>query len=93
MFTFLYQAAFWHRGESGWLKTSKASVTWVGMDKDDVRKLRESLGYSQRSFAKILKVSNMMIQRAEAKKPSRTLVLLIERALAEGLLKPSKRQD
>ena len=58
----------------------------------DVKKLRESLGLSQRQFAKQLRVSNMMIQRGEAKTPSRTLVLLIERALAEGSLKMSRRK-
>jgi DNA-binding transcriptional regulator YiaG len=58
----------------------------------DVKALREALGLSQRQFAKILKVSNMMIHRGENGTPSRTLILLIERALANGSLKLSDRK-
>ena len=58
----------------------------------DVRALRESLGLSQRTFAKILKVSNMTISRAEGGSPSRALVLFIERALVDGSLKLSDRK-
>jgi transcriptional regulator with XRE-family HTH domain len=56
----------------------------------DVKKLRESLGLSQRRFAKILGVSNMMISRAEARGPEELLVLKIERALRRGELGPSE---
>lgn len=58
----------------------------------DVKALRESLGLSRREFAKALKVSHMMIYRAEAGSPSRALVLYIERALADGSLKLSDRK-
>ena len=58
----------------------------------DVKKLRESLGLSQRKLAKILKVSNMTISRSEVEGPSRALVLYIERALADGSLKLSDRK-
>jgi transcriptional regulator with XRE-family HTH domain len=56
----------------------------------DVKKLRESLGLSQRRFAKILGVSNMMISRAEARGPEELLILKIERALRQGELGPSE---
>ena len=58
----------------------------------DVKKLREALGLSQRAFAKLLDVSYTTIQNAEGGKPSRTLILLIERALADGSLKISERK-
>jgi DNA-binding transcriptional regulator YiaG len=65
----------------------------VEMTGDQIRKLREGLGLSKRQFAKILKVSNMMIVRAERGTPSRALSLYIEKALEEGLFKPSDRKS
>ena len=62
------------------------------MTKEEVITLRKMTGLSQREFAKILKTSDMAISRAETKRPSRQLVLLIERALANGELKLSARK-
>ena len=59
----------------------------------ELKNLRELLGMSQREFAKILKVSHMTVQRGELRGPSRTLVLLIERALADGTLRLSKSKS
>jgi DNA-binding transcriptional regulator YiaG len=58
----------------------------------DIKKLREALGLSQRGLARILRVSNMTISRSEVEGPSRALVLIIERALADGSLKLSNRK-
>ena len=63
--------------------------TSLEMTGDDVRKLREALGLSQRAMGRILGVSNMTIKRGEVRGPSRELVLLIERALKDGSLKLS----
>jgi DNA-binding transcriptional regulator YiaG len=70
-----------------------ATVRYLeSMTKEDVLALRKALGLSQRQFAKILKTSDMSIARAEKNGPSRQLVLLIERALANGELKLSDRK-
>jgi transcriptional regulator with XRE-family HTH domain len=58
----------------------------------DIKKLRESLGLSQRQFAKKLGVSNMMISRAEARGPEELLILKIERAMRRGDLGPSEEK-
>jgi transcriptional regulator with XRE-family HTH domain len=58
----------------------------------DVKNLRTALGWTTREFAKALGVSHMMVHRGEKGKPSRTLILLIERGLADGTLKLSNRK-
>jgi DNA-binding transcriptional regulator YiaG len=65
-----------------------ATLRYMGeMTAAELRQLREKCGLSQRAFAKILKVSHMMINRAEEDGPSRALILYIERAFEDGSLK------
>ena len=78
---------------TGRLKSSERFVTWAKVTAKELKNLRELLGMSQRDFAKILKVSHMTVQRGELRGPSRTLVLLIERALADGTLRLSKSKS
>ena len=63
--------------------------TWRLMTGADVKKLREALGLTLRDMATILGVSHSTIQRGESRGPTRELVLIIERALADGSLKLS----
>ena len=63
--------------------------TRLRMTAEDVRKLREALGLSLREMATILDVAHTTIQRAESRGPTREVVLLIQRALADGSLKLS----
>ena len=74
------------------MKFAQLSDRRLRVTGDQIRKLREGLGLSKKKFADILKVSDMMIVRAERGKPSRALVLYIEKALEEGLLKPFDRK-
>ena len=62
------------------------------MTGQDIKNIRSALGLSQAKFAKALKVSRMMIYRAERGVPSRALIAYIERALVDGSLKVSERK-
>ena len=69
------------------LVTSPESMTG-----QDIKNIRSALGLSQAKFAKALKVSRMMIYRAERGVPSRALIAYIEQGFADGSLKVSERK-
>ena len=75
------------------LQRLKRLVTSLeSMTGQDIKNIRSALGLSQAKFAKALKVSRMMIYRAERGVPSRALIAYIERALTDGSLKVSERK-